>query len=236
MHLHILGICGTFMAGLARLARELGHRVTGADTDVYPPMSDFLAAAGIDFCVGWDLAQLNPAPDMVVIGNALSRGNPIVEQVLDLGLPYCSGPAWIADHVLQGRHVLAVAGTHGKTTTSSLLTWILERAGLTPGFLIGGIPENFGVPARLGSGPYFVIEADEYDSAFFDKRSKFVHYRPQTLIINNLELDHVDIFPTLEHKLRKPVIPINVACIWHALRAIGVKDKVYGRGWLMERY
>ncbi|MBI2801461.1 MAG: UDP-N-acetylmuramate:L-alanyl-gamma-D-glutamyl-meso-diaminopimelate ligase [Gammaproteobacteria bacterium] len=197
MHVHILGICGTFMAGLARLAQQQGHRVTGADVNVYPPMSDFLATAGIPITVGWDPSQLQPRPDLVVIGNALSRGNPVVEYVLNEGLLYCSGPAWVAIHVLRDKHVLAVAGTHGKTTTTSLLAWLLECAGLNPGFLIGGLPENFGVPARLGGGKYFVIEADEYDSAFFDKRSKFVHYAPRTLVINNLELDHVDIFADL---------------------------------------
>ncbi|MGD9602087.1 MAG: UDP-N-acetylmuramate:L-alanyl-gamma-D-glutamyl-meso-diaminopimelate ligase [Gammaproteobacteria bacterium] len=195
--MHVLGICGTFMAGLACLAHELGHHVTGSDQNVYPPMSDFLAAAGIGIRPGWDPAHLDPRPDLVVIGNALSRGNPLVEAVLDLGLPYTSGPEWLARHVLPGRHVIAVAGTHGKTTTSSLVAWMLERAGHAPGFLIGGIPENFGRPARLGTGECFVIEADEYDTAFFDKRSKFVHYRPMTALLNNLEFDHADIFPDL---------------------------------------
>ncbi|WP_426152420.1 UDP-N-acetylmuramate:L-alanyl-gamma-D-glutamyl-meso-diaminopimelate ligase [Pseudomonas sp. DC3000-4b1] len=197
MHIHILGICGTFMGSLAVLAKALGHRVTGSDANVYPPMSTQLQAQGIELTQGYDPAQLSPAPDLVVIGNALSRGNPAVEYVLDQGLPYVSGPQWLADHVLQGRWVLAVAGTHGKTTTSSMLAWVLEHAGMAPGFLIGGIPQNFGVSARLGDTPFFVVEADEYDSAFFDKRSKFVHYRPRTAILNNLEFDHADIFPDL---------------------------------------
>jgi UDP-N-acetylmuramate: L-alanyl-gamma-D-glutamyl-meso-diaminopimelate ligase len=197
MHIHILGICGTFMGSLAVLAKELGHRVTGSDANVYPPMSTQLEAQGIELTQGYDPAQLDPAPDLVVVGNALSRGNPAVEQVLNQGLPYVSGPQWLADHVLQGRWVLAVAGTHGKTSSSSMLAWVLEHAGMSPGFLIGGVPQNFGVSARLGGTPFFVVEADEYDSAFFDKRSKFVHYRPRTAILNNLEFDHADIFPDL---------------------------------------
>ncbi|MGE8362871.1 UDP-N-acetylmuramate:L-alanyl-gamma-D-glutamyl-meso-diaminopimelate ligase [Pseudomonas sp.] len=197
MHIHILGICGTFMGSLAVLAKELGHRVTGSDANVYPPMSTQLQAQGIELMQGYDPAQLEPAPDLVVIGNALSRGNPAVEYVLNKGLPYVSGPQWLADHVLQGRWVLAVAGTHGKTTSSSMLAWVLEHANMSPGFLIGGVPQNFGVSARLGGTPFFVVEADEYDSAFFDKRSKFVHYRPRTAILNNLEFDHADIFPDL---------------------------------------
>ena len=197
MHIHILGICGTFMGSLAVLAKELGHHVTGSDANVYPPMSTQLQAQGIELTQGYDPAQLDPAPDVVVIGNALSRGNPAVEYVLNKGLPYVSGPQWLADHVLQGRWVLAVAGTHGKTTTSSMLAWVLEHAGMAPGFLIGGVPQNFAVSARLGDTPFFVVEADEYDSAFFDKRSKFVHYRPRTAILNNLEFDHADIFPDL---------------------------------------
>ena len=197
MHIHILGICGTFMGSLAVLAKELGHRVTGSDANVYPPMSTQLQAQGIELTQGYDAAQLTPAPDLVVIGNALSRGNPAVEYVLNQGLPYVSGPQWLADHVLQGRWVLAVAGTHGKTTTSSMLAWVLEHAGMSPGFLIGGVPQNFGISARLGGTPFFVVEADEYDTAFFDKRSKFVHYRPRTAILNNLEFDHADIFPDL---------------------------------------
>jgi UDP-N-acetylmuramate: L-alanyl-gamma-D-glutamyl-meso-diaminopimelate ligase len=208
MHIHILGICGTFMGGLAALAREAGHRVTGCDTGVYPPMSDQLRRLGIDLTEGYDagvLTQADFAPDMFVIGNVVSRARlpdgspryPLMEAILDQGLPYTSGPQWLAEHVLQGRHVLAVAGTHGKTTTTAMLTWILERAGLQPGFLIGGVPLNFGVSARLGQGRCFVIEADEYDTAFFDKRSKFVHYRPRTAILNNLEFDHADIFENL---------------------------------------
>ena len=239
MHIHILGICGTFMGGLAALAREAGHRVTGCDTGVYPPMSDQLRQLGIELTEGYDagvLTQAGFAPDMFVIGNVVSRARlpdgspryPLMEAILDQGLPYTSGPQWLAEHVLQGRHVLAVAGTHGKTTTTAMLTWILEQAGLQPGFLIGGVPLNFGVSARLGAptlpasrgslppegalspwggpaakpanralGPVFVIEADEYDTAFFDKRSKFVHYRPRTAILNNLEFDHADIFENL---------------------------------------
>ena len=197
MHIHILGICGTFMGSLAVLAKELGHRVTGSDANVYPPMSTQLEAQGIELQQGYAPEHLQPAPDLVVIGNALSRGNLAVEYVLNQGLPYVSGPQWLADHVLQGRWVLAVAGTHGKTTTSSMLAWVLEHAGMSPGFLIGGVPQNFGISARLGGTPFFVVEADEYDSAFFDKRSKFVHYRPRTAVLNNLEFDHADIFPDL---------------------------------------
>jgi len=197
MHIHVLGICGTFMGSLAVLAKELGHRVTGSDANVYPPMSTQLEAQGIELLQGYAPEHLQPAPDLVVIGNALSRGNPAVEYVLNKGLPYVSGPQWLADHVLQGRWVLAVAGTHGKTTTSSMLAWVLEHAGMSPGFLIGGVPQNFGISARLGGTPFFVVEADEYDSAFFDKRSKFVHYRPRTAVLNNLEFDHADIFPDL---------------------------------------
>jgi len=196
-HVHILGIGGTFMAGLALLARAAGHRVTGADAGLYPPMSTLLAEEGIAVTEGYDPAALEPAPDCVVIGNALSRGNPSVEAVLERDLPWASGPQWLAENVLHGRWVLAVAGTHGKTTTASLLAWLLEAAGLAPGFLIGGLPGNFGVSARLGAAPFFVLEADEYDSAFFDKRSKFVHFRPRTLVLNNLEYDHADIFPDL---------------------------------------
>ncbi|WP_290900897.1 UDP-N-acetylmuramate:L-alanyl-gamma-D-glutamyl-meso-diaminopimelate ligase [Aquabacterium sp.] len=225
MHIHILGICGTFMGGVAALAREAGHRVTGCDAGVYPPMSDQLRALGIDLIEGYGVDQIALKPDLFVIGNVVSRGNPLMEAILDAGLPYTSGPQWLSEHVLQGRHVLAVAGTHGKTTTTSMLAWILEAAGLQPGFLVGGVPENFGVSARLGGvsapsaagpsqgasapsggsdvpagpsvGAPFVIEADEYDTAFFDKRSKFVHYRPRTAVLNNLEFDHADIFADL---------------------------------------
>ncbi len=197
MHLHILGICGTFMAGIAALAREAGHRVTGSDANAWPPMSTQLAALGIELQHGYSAVHLKPAPDVVVVGNVITRGNPAIEYVLDAGLPYVSGPQWLAENVLQGRHVIAVAGTHGKTSTTSLLAWLLECAGLAPGFLVGGVPLNFGVSARLGSGRHFVIEADEYDTAFFDKRSKFVHYRPRTAILNNLEFDHADIFDNL---------------------------------------
>ncbi|GLP95640.1 UDP-N-acetylmuramate:L-alanyl-gamma-D-glutamyl-meso-diaminopimelate ligase [Paraferrimonas sedimenticola] len=197
MHIHILGICGTFMGGLALLARAMGHKVTGADANVYPPMSTQLEQQGIELIQGWDPSQLDSQPDLVVIGNAMSRGNPCVEAVLDRGLAYTSGPEFLSRHVLQGRWVLAVSGTHGKTTTASMLAWILEYAGYKPGYLIGGVPQNFGVSARLGESDFFVVEADEYDSAFFDKRSKFVHYRPKTLVINNLEFDHADIFDDL---------------------------------------
>ena len=199
MHLHILGICGTFMGGLAALAREAGHKVTGCDANVYPPMSTQLEALGIELITGFGAEQLELKPDVFVIGNVVTRGErfPLMEAILDAGLPYVSGPQWLAEHVLQGRHVLAVAGTHGKTTTTSMLAWILEHAGLKPGFLVGGVPQNFGVSARLGERRCFVIEADEYDTAFFDKRSKFVHYRPRTAILNNLEHDHADIFPDL---------------------------------------
>ena len=198
MHIHILGICGTFMGGLAALAREAGHKVTGCDANVYPPMSEQLRALDIDLIEGFAADQLALQPDLFVIGNVVSRGNPLMEAVLDGGLPYISGPQWLAEHVLHGRHVLAVAGTHGKTTTTAMLAWTLEDAGLQPGFLVGGVPMNFTVSARLGqAGSPFVIEADEYDTAFFDKRSKFVHYRPRTAVLNNLEFDHADIFDDL---------------------------------------
>ena len=197
MHIHILGICGTFMGGIAAIAREAGHRVTGCDTNVYPPMSDQLRSLGIDLIEGFDAAQLALAPDLWVVGNVVSRGNPLIEAILDAGERYVSGPQWLSEQVLARKWVLAVAGTHGKTTTASLLAWILEAAGRRPGFLIGGVPMNFPVSARLGAGELFVIEADEYDTAFFDKRSKFVHYRPRTAILNNLEFDHADIFPDL---------------------------------------
>ena len=206
MHIHILGICGTFMGGIAVLAKQAGHKVTGCDTNVYPPMSTQLEAQGVELIEGFDPAQIALNPDIYVIGNVVSRGNPLMEEILNLGLPYISGPQWLAENVLQGRWVLAVAGTHGKTTTSSMLAWILEYAGLAPGFLIGGVPQNFGVSARLpgtpqqdqlSQSPFFVIEADEYDTAFFDKRSKFVHYHPRTAVLNNLEFDHADIFEDL---------------------------------------
>ncbi len=197
MHLHILGICGTFMGGIALLARALGHRVTGSDANVYPPMSTQLEAAGIELMQGYEAAHLEPTPDIVVVGNAMKRGIPAIEAMLDRDLRYCSGPEWLRDNLLAERWVLAVSGTHGKTTAASMLAWVLEDAGLEPGFLIGGVPLDFGVSARLGSAPFFVVEADEYDTAFFDKRSKFVHYRPRTLILNNLEFDHADIFDDL---------------------------------------
>ncbi|HYN62679.1 MAG TPA: UDP-N-acetylmuramate:L-alanyl-gamma-D-glutamyl-meso-diaminopimelate ligase [Rubrivivax sp.] len=206
MHIHILGICGTFMGGLAALAREAGHRVTGCDANVYPPMSEQLQALGIELVEGFGAEQLAFKPDQFVIGNVVTRGNALLEALLDAGATYTSGPQWLAEHVLPGRHVLAVAGTHGKTSTTAMLAWMLESAGLQPGFLVGGVPQNFGVSARLGNlsdkrpgsvGAPFVIEADEYDTAFFDKRSKFVHYRPRTAILNNLEHDHADIFPDL---------------------------------------
>ncbi|UCF75395.1 MAG: UDP-N-acetylmuramate:L-alanyl-gamma-D-glutamyl-meso-diaminopimelate ligase, partial [Betaproteobacteria bacterium] len=207
MHLHILGICGTFMGGIALLARAAGHRVSGCDANVYPPMSTQLAAQGIELTEGWAVEQAALRPDVFVIGNVVTRGNPLMEEILNRGLPYVSGPQWLKENVLAGRWVAAVAGTHGKTTVASMLAWILEHAGLAPGFLIGGIPNNFGVSARLnppqppfdkgGQGGFFVVEADEYDTAFFDKRSKFVHYPSRTTILNNLEFDHADIFPDL---------------------------------------
>ncbi|XQF93264.1 UDP-N-acetylmuramate:L-alanyl-gamma-D-glutamyl-meso-diaminopimelate ligase [Pseudoalteromonas espejiana] len=219
MHIHILGICGTFMGGIAAIAKSLGHKVTGSDQNVYPPMSTQLEELGIELTQGYNVNQLEPKPDMVVIGNAMSRGNPCVEYVLDKGLPYTSGPEWLKHNLLQNSWVLAVAGTHGKTTTASMLAWILEYAGLKPGFLIGGIVQNFGVSAKVGETPFFVIEADEYDTAFFDKRSKFVHYLPRTLILNNLEFDHADIFDDLNaikkqfHHLMR-TLPQSGKVIW----------------------
>ncbi len=198
MHIHILGICGTFMGGIAQLARQMGYTVSGSDSNVYPPMSTQLEQAGIEIKEGFHPTHLEPEPDLVVIGNAMSRGNPLVELVLNRGMRYCSGPAFLAEHILPQRWVIGVAGTHGKTTTSSMVAWILEHAGFNPGFLIGGVPTNFDVSARLGSAPFFVVEADEYDTAFFDKRSKFVHYQPRSLVINNLEFDHADIFDSLD--------------------------------------
>ena len=198
MHIHILGICGTFMAGIAIIAKQQGHKVTGSDTNVYPPMSTQLREQGIQIQEGYEPSHLIPTPDCVIIGNTMKRGMPIVEYLLEHNLPYTSAPQWLYENILKSRWVLAVAGTHGKTTTTSMLAWILEHAGLKPGFLIGGIPQNFGVSARLGDEPFFVIEADEYDTAFFDKRSKFVHYHPRTAILNNLEFDHADIFNDLE--------------------------------------
>ncbi len=206
MHIHILGICGTFMGGIAVIAKQAGFRVTGCDANVYPPMSTQLEAQGIELIQGFGAEQIELQPDVFVVGNVVTRGNPLMEAILNRGLPYTSGPQWLAEQVLRDKWVLAVAGTHGKTTTTSMLAWILEYAGLAPGFLIGGIPENFGLSARLpgaprqepgGRSPFFVIEADEYDTAFFDKRSKFVHYHPRTAILNNLEFDHADIFPDL---------------------------------------
>ncbi|MBB1268209.1 UDP-N-acetylmuramate:L-alanyl-gamma-D-glutamyl-meso-diaminopimelate ligase [Shewanella sp. SR44-3] len=225
MHVHILGICGTFMGGLALLARAMGHKVTGSDANVYPPMSTQLEDQGIELIQGFDPSQLGTsdenAPDLIVIGNAMSRGNPCVEAVLNRGLKYTSGPQFLAEHILPGRWVLAVSGTHGKTSTSSMLAWILEYSGYEPGFLIGGVPQNFGVSARLGHSNFFVVEADEYDSAFFDKRSKFVHYQPRTLVINNLEFDHADIFADLaaiqrqfNHVIR--TVPGQGKIIWPA--------------------
>ncbi|MEN9321349.1 MAG: hypothetical protein RL039_1162 [Pseudomonadota bacterium] len=235
MHIHILGICGTFMGGVAALAREAGHKVTGCDAGVYPPMSDQLWALGIELIEGYGADQVQLQPDMFVVGNVVSRARladgspkfPLMEAILDQGLPYTSGPQWLAEHVLQGRHVLAVAGTHGKTTTTSMLAWILESAGLMPGFLVGGVPLNFGVSARLGDvapgqqRPLFVIEADEYDTAFFDKRSKFVHYRPRTAVLNNLEFDHADIFPDLAAIERQ---------FQHLLRTVPAAGRVVSNG------
>ena len=203
MRIHILGICGTFMGGIALLARELGHEVSGSDANVYPPMSTQLAEQGIELMEGYVPEHLQPAPDLVIVGNTLSRGNPAVEFILNNKLPHISGPQWLSEHILQTRHVLAVSGTHGKTTTTGMLCWILESAGLNPGFLVGGVPQNFGVSARLGGDEYFVIEADEYDTAFFDKRSKFIHYHPDTLVINNIEYDHADIFADIAAIIRE---------------------------------
>jgi len=221
MHVHILGICGTFMGGIAAIAKAAGHKVTGSDRNVYPPMSTQLRALGIDLVEGFEAAQLDRAPDVIVVGNVMTRGVPVVEAMLDRGLPYASGPEWLAREVLKDRWVIAVAGTHGKTTTTSLITWILEYAGLTPGFLIGGVPANFDSSARLGAAPFFVIEADEYDTAFFDKRAKFVHYRPRTLVLNNLEFDHADIYPDVaaiqrqfHHLVR--IVPGSGSIIWNA--------------------
>jgi len=229
MHIHILGICGSFMGGLAALAREAGHQVTGCDAGVYPPMSDQLRALGIELIDGFGADQMRLTPDMYVIGNVVSRAHlkdgtpkfPLMEAILDAGAPYTSGPQWLAEHVLHGRHVLAVAGTHGKTTTTSMVSWILEQAGLQPGFLVGGVPLNFGVSARLGGGQYFVIEADEYDTAFFDKRSKFVHYRPRTAVLNNLEFDHADIFDDLAAIERQ---------FHHLVRTVPPKGRVVANG------
>ncbi|HYC10515.1 MAG TPA: UDP-N-acetylmuramate:L-alanyl-gamma-D-glutamyl-meso-diaminopimelate ligase [Steroidobacteraceae bacterium] len=224
MHVHILGICGTFMGGVAAIARAAGFTVTGSDRNVYPPMSTQLEALGITLTEGFDAAQLEPAPDMVVVGNVMTRGQPVIEALLESRLPYASGPEWLARAVLKDRWVLAVAGTHGKTTTASLLAWILEHAGLKPGFLIGGVPVNFGLSARLGAGPFFVIEADEYDTAFFDKRAKFVHYRPRTVILNNLEYDHADIYPDVaaiqrqfHHLVR--IVPGSGRIVWNVADA-----------------
>ncbi|MBV8910563.1 MAG: UDP-N-acetylmuramate:L-alanyl-gamma-D-glutamyl-meso-diaminopimelate ligase [Gammaproteobacteria bacterium] len=221
MHVHILGICGTFMGGVAALARAAGFTVTGSDRNVYPPMSTQLESLGIALTEGFEAAQLSPAPDCVVVGNVMTRGMPVVEALLDSRLPYLSGPEWLARTLLKDRWVLAVAGTHGKTTTASLLAWILEYAGRRPGFLIGGVPDNFGASARTGADPFFVIEADEYDTAFFDKRAKFVHYRPRTLILNNLEYDHADIYPDLaaierqfHHLVR--TVPGSGRIVWNA--------------------
>lgn len=219
MRIHILGICGTFMGGLAMLARSLGHEVTGSDANVYPPMSTLLEKQGIDLIQGYDASQLDPQPDLVIIGNAMTRGNPCVEAVLEKNIPFMSGSQWLHDFVLRDRWVLAVAGTHGKTTTAGMATWILEACGYKPGFVIGGVPGNFEVSARLGESPFFVIEADEYDCAFFDKRSKFVHYCPRTLILNNLEFDHADIFDDLKaiqkqfHHLVR-IVPGQGRIIW----------------------
>jgi UDP-N-acetylmuramate: L-alanyl-gamma-D-glutamyl-meso-diaminopimelate ligase len=224
MHVHILGICGTFMGGIAAIARAAGHRVTGSDRNVYPPMSTQLEALGIDVTEGFEASQLDPVPDVIVVGNVMTRGQPVVEAMLERGIAYASGPEWLSREVLRNRWVLAVAGTHGKTTTTSLLTWILEHAGLAPGFLIGGVPANFDTSARLGSEPFFVIEADEYDTAFFDKRAKFVHYRPRTAILNNLEYDHADIYPDVasiqrqfHHLVR--IIPGGGRIIWNSADA-----------------
>jgi UDP-N-acetylmuramate: L-alanyl-gamma-D-glutamyl-meso-diaminopimelate ligase len=233
MHIHILGICGTFMGGLAVLARAAGHKVTGCDANVYPPMSTQLEAQGISLIEGYGVEQVKLEPDVFVIGNVVTRGNPLMEEILNRGLPYVSGPQWLRENVLHGRWVLGVAGTHGKTTTSAMLAWILEHAGMNPGFLIGGVPQNFGVSARLTETPFFVIEADEYDTAFFDKRSKFVHYAPRTAVLNNLEYDHADIFPDLaaietqfHHLVR--TVPGNGLVVANGAEA--ALDRVIARG------
>ncbi|TCP93319.1 UDP-N-acetylmuramate: L-alanyl-gamma-D-glutamyl-meso-diaminopimelate ligase [Cricetibacter osteomyelitidis] len=216
-HIHILGVCGTFMGGIAIIAKQMGYKVTGSDTNVYPPMSTFLEKNGVEIILHFDVSQLQPAPDLVIIGNAMKRGNPCVEYVLENNLPFTSGPQWLHDHLLRDRWVFAVSGTHGKTTTTGMLTWILEQNGLNPGFLIGGIAGNFGVSARLGGSQYFVIEADEYDTAFFDKRSKFVHYNPKTLIINNIGFDHADIFDDL-HAIQRQ--------FHHMIRTISASGRI----------
>jgi UDP-N-acetylmuramate: L-alanyl-gamma-D-glutamyl-meso-diaminopimelate ligase len=253
MHIHILGICGTFMGGLAVLAKEAGHRVTGCDANVYPPMSTQLEAQGIELIQGYGPEQVSLNPDLYVVGNVMTRGNPLIEEILNRGLPYVSGPQWIGEHILREKWVLAVAGTHGKTTTSSMLAWILEDAGYAPGFLIGGVPMNFGISARLQGATesdFFVIEADEYDTAFFDKRSKFVHYHAKTAVLNNLEFDHADIFPdigaieTQFHHLVRTVPGVGRLVVngdeaslarvikrgcWSEKETFGVSDGVTGR-------
>lgn len=232
MHIHILGICGTFMGGVAQLARALGYRVTGCDANVYPPMSTQLEKAGIELIEGFSPNQLSLNPDVWVVGNVVSRGNPLIEAILNAGLPYLSGPQWVGEKILQNRRVIAVAGTHGKTTVASMLAWVLEQAGLNPGFLIGGVPGGFDCSARLGQGDLFVIEADEYDTAFFDKRSKFVHYRPNVAILNNLEFDHADIFPDLaaietqfHHLLRTVPSEGHVVCAANTASLVRVIDR-----------
>lgn len=243
MHIHILGICGTFMGGIAAIAKELGHHVTGSDQNVYPPMSTQLTQLGIELTQGWCTDQFHPQPDIVVIGNAMSRGNPAVEYVLDRNIPYTSGPEWLKQNLLKDRWVIAASGTHGKTTTSSMIAWLLNDAGFNPGYLIGGVPGNFDVSATAGTSPFFVIEADEYDTAFFDKRSKFVHYLPRTVTINNLEFDHADIFTDIaaiqtqfHHLIRtvpatgKIIVPTNTPTIndtldkgcWSETETVGI--------------
>lgn len=239
-HIHILGICGTFMGGIAIIAKQMGYRVTGSDTNIYPPMSSFLAKNNIEIIPHFEVSQLTPQPDMVIIGNAMKRGNPCVEYVLEHNLPYSSGPQWLHDNILRDRWVLAVAGTHGKTTTTGILTWILEQSGKNPSFLIGGIAGNFGLSARLTDSPYFVIEADEYDTAFFDKRSKFIHYNPRTLIINNLGFDHADIFDDLlaiqrqfHHMIR--IMPASGLILSHAQEQ-SVKDTLAMGCWSAQQF
>jgi UDP-N-acetylmuramate: L-alanyl-gamma-D-glutamyl-meso-diaminopimelate ligase len=233
MHVHVLGICGTFMGGIAAIAKQAGHRVTGSDRNVYPPMSTQLQALGIELTEGFEAGQLTPAPDVVVVGNVMTRGLPVIEALLESRLSYVSGPEWLSREVLKERWVLAVAGTHGKTTTSAMLAWILQHAGLEPGFLIGGVPGNFASSARLGASPFFVIEADEYDTAFFDKRAKFVHYQPRTVVLNNLEFDHADIYPDIaaiqrqfHHLVR--IVPGSGRVIWNAADARLVETLAMG--------
>ena len=233
MHIHILGVCGTFMGGLATIARQAGHKVTACDANVYPPMSSQLEAQGIALIEGYGVEQMRLKPDLWVVGNVVTRGTPLMEEILDRGDPYISGPQWLAENILRSKWVLAIAGTHGKTTTSAMLAWILEAAGKRPGFLVGGVPQNFGISARLTDSPYFVIEADEYDTAFFDKRSKFLHYHPKTAVLNNIEFDHADIFRDLdaiEQQFHHFVRLVRRSGLVLANAAYDVVERVLARG------